>query len=69
MIDAAESLIANPYVTAPNLADGLGLTRQGAQYVISTLERAEVLQRDARQSRPVLYVAGEVLEVLQGEGA
>lgn len=64
-IDAAEGLIANPFVTAPRLADTLGLTRQGAQYVISTLQRAEILQRDDVPTRPTLFVAREVLDVLQ----
>jgi len=64
-VDAAEGLIANPFVSAPRLAEALGLTRQGAKYVISTLERAEILQRDDLTSRPSLYVAREVLDVLQ----
>lgn len=65
VIDAAESLIANPYLTVPRLADTLSLTRQGAQYVVSTLERARIVRRDETPARPALYVAAEVLEVLQ----
>lgn len=64
-IDAAESLIANPFVTAPQLSVALGITRQGALYVISTLERAGIVRRDERGVRSALYVAAEVLDVLE----
>lgn len=64
-IDAAEGLIANPYVTAPRLASILGVTRQGAQYVIGTLERAGLVRPVPTTTRPSLYVAQEVLDVLQ----
>lgn len=64
-IDAAEGLIGNPFVTVPRLAEMLGVTRQGAQYVISSLERARVVEALEGESRPALYVAREVLDVLQ----
>jgi Fic family protein len=64
-IDAAEALIGNPYVTAPQLAGMLGLTRQGAQYVISSLERAGIVVPVVGSARPALFVATDVLEVLQ----
>jgi Fic family protein len=67
-VDAAEGLIGNPYVSAPRLAETLGLTRQGGQYVISTLERAGILESAVGDSRPVLYLANEVLELLQQDG-
>jgi Fic family protein len=67
VIDAAEGLIGNPYVTAPWLAESLGLTRQGAQYVISNLERAEIVVPASANTRPALYVAREVLSVLERE--
>jgi hypothetical protein len=41
------------------------LTRQVAQYVISSLERAGIIVPAAGESRPALYVANEVLSVLQ----
>ena len=63
--DAADRLIGNPFVTAPNLARALGLTRQGAQYVLGTLERAGILTPAKTEFRPALYVAGEVLTTLQ----
>jgi cell filamentation protein, protein adenylyltransferase len=67
-VDAAEGLIGNPYVSAPRLAEALGLTRQGGQYVISTLERAGILAPAVGDSRPALYLANEVLELLQQDG-
>lgn len=64
-VDAAEALIANPYVTAPGLARTLDVTRQGAQYVIASLERAGIVVPVQGDFRPALYVANEVLRVLQ----
>jgi len=63
-VDAAESLIGNPYIAAPRLAEMLGVTRQGAQYVIGTLERAGIVV-PVPNTRPALHVATEVLQVLQ----
>jgi Fic family protein len=64
-IDAAEGLIANPFLTAPRVAQTLGVTRQGAQYVIGSLQRAGIVDVAAGDQRPMLYVARDVLEVLQ----
>lgn len=64
-VDAAEALIANPFVTAPTLSRTLNVTRQGAQYVIASLERAGIVEPVKGESRPALYVANEVLNVLQ----
>lgn len=66
-IDAAESLIGNPYVTVPRLASTLGVSRQGAQYVIRSLERAGIVDQVVMEARPTLYVARSILEVLQGD--
>lgn len=66
-IDAAEGLIANPFVSAPRLAESLGITRQGGQYVLATLERAGILTPVPSDRRPALFVANEVLEALQRE--
>lgn len=64
-VDAAEGLIANPFVTAPHLSRTLDVTRQGAQYVIASLERAGIVEPVKGDFRPALYVANEVLSVLQ----
>ena len=64
-IDAAEGLIANPYVSAPRLAESLGITRQGGQYVLATLAKAGILEPVPGDRRPALFVAREILEVLQ----
>ncbi len=64
-VDAAEALVGNPFVTAPRLAATLGLTRQGAQYVLSTLQRAGIVESVPGGRRPALFVAREVLDVLQ----
>ena len=65
VVDAAEALIGNPFVTAPRLSRTLGVTRQGAQYVISSLQKAGVIEPVRGTSRPALFVATEVLDVLQ----
>jgi Fic family protein len=64
-VDAAEALIGNPFVSAPRLAETLGVTRQGGQYVIRTLERAGIIEPVVGNWRPALHVAPEVLAVLQ----
>jgi Fic family protein len=64
-VDAADALIGNPFVSVPQLAQLLGLTRQGAQYVISSLERAGIVESVPGDTRPALHVAREVLDVLQ----
>lgn len=69
VIDAAEGLIGNPFVAAPRLAEQLGITRQGALHVIATLERAGIVVADARGQRSRLYLAREVLDVLEDESA
>lgn len=63
--DAADALIGNPFVTVPQLVQTLGVTRQGAQYVISSLERAGIVESVPGETRPALHVAREVLDVLQ----
>ena len=68
VVDAAEGLIANPFVTAPSLAADLKITRQGALYVHPTLAKAGIVSEDSR-AHAVLYVAAEVLEVLQADDA
>jgi Fic family protein len=65
VVDAAEALIGNPFVSAPRLAEVLGVTRQGAQYVLSSLQRAGIVTPAPVQGRAALFVAGEVLNVLQ----
>jgi cell filamentation protein, protein adenylyltransferase len=64
-IDAAEGLIGNPFLTAPRLSRLLGVTRQGAQYIITSLEKAAIVQPVPGESRPALFVAPEVLAVLE----
>lgn len=64
-VDAAERLIGNPYVAVSQLAQALGVTRQGAQYIVSALERAGVVTPVPGEQRSALYVARDVLAVLQ----
>jgi len=63
--DASDALIGNPFVTAPRIAETLGVTRQGAQYIIASLERAGILRPEPTDQRPALFVAAEVLDLLQ----
>jgi Fic family protein len=63
--DAAEALVGNPFVSVPQLVQSLGVSRQGAQYVISSLERAGIVESVPGLTRPALYVARAVLDVLQ----
>jgi len=63
--EAAEALVGNPFVSVPQLVQSLDVTRQGAQYVISSLERAGIVESVPGITRPNLYVARAVLDVLQ----
>jgi len=67
-VDAVEGLIGNPYLTVPRVAATMDVTRQGAAHVVDTLERAGILTPVAGSARPTLYVAAEVLAVLQADG-
>jgi ribosomal protein S25 len=51
----------------PRLAAALGVSRQGAQYVIRSLERAGIIDEVVTDARPTLYVARSVLDVLQAD--
>jgi Fic family protein len=64
-VGAAEALIGNPFVTIPQLALQLGVTRQGAQYVLASLRRAGLIEPVEGDFRPALFVARDVLDVLQ----
>ena len=64
-LDVAERLIANPFVAASQLARSLGMSRQGAAYVISGLERAGVVEPAPSSGRAAVYVAREVLDALE----
>lgn len=66
-IDAAEGLIGNPFVTAPRLARELGVSRQGARHVISSLERVGIIDEVTTRARPALFVARSVLDVLEAD--
>jgi Fic family protein len=65
--DAADALIGNPFVTVPGISEALGVTRQGAQHIVASLERAGILRSEPTERRPALFVAPEVLELLQRE--
>lgn len=68
-VEAVEGLVGNPYITVPRLAATMGITRQGAAHVIDTLEKARIVSPVSTTARPNLYVAGEVLAVLQRDDA
>ena len=63
--DAAANLIASPFVTAPRLARDLGVTNQGAQYILGQLRDAGILQSAEIPGKVVVYVADEVVRALE----
>ena len=65
VVDAAERLIGNPFVTAPQLMQALEVTRQGAQYITASMARAGIVVPVEGNARPALFVARDVLQVLQ----
>lgn len=60
-----DPLFTNPYVTIPSAAEYLGLTYAGAQGVVQRLSQAGILTKDSGRWRPTLFVARELLNVLE----
>jgi Fic family protein len=60
-----DQLFTNPYVTIPGAAEHLGLTYAGAQGVVKRLSQAGILEKDSGRWRPTLFVARELLNVLE----
>jgi Fic family protein len=63
--EAAGNLIASPYVTAPRLSRDLGITNQGAQYIIGQLRESGILTSADSPGKVALYVAREVIDALE----
>jgi Fic family protein len=60
-----DQLIANPFTTTTRVADLLDVTSQGAAYVVKQLLDAGILAPAGKVGRARVYVAEEVLEVLE----
>jgi len=59
-----DSLFANPYITAPRAVTTLKITHAGAQGLLRRLVKEGVL-REVPRSWPQLYVADELLQVIE----
>lgn len=64
-VDLVDQLLANPYVTVTRAARFLGISPQGAAYAVSRLVVAGVLREAGMAGAARLYVAQEILDVLE----
>ncbi len=64
-----EVLFRNPYTTATNAAEYLNVSFPTAKSVIATLERANILQEFSKKKRNKIYVAKELLKILESSKA
>lgn len=60
-----DDVFINPYVTVPMAAKSLAVTYPGAQGVIARLESAGILKAEPGKWRPRLYLARDLLNVLE----
>jgi len=60
-----EQLLANPFVTTSRAKEFLGVTLQGAAYVIGQLLRAGIVEETDRRGATRVYVARRILDLLE----
>jgi len=60
----AENLFLNPFITAPQAQEFLGVAHRTANATIRRLEEANVVQRIPEREYPRQYVAWEILRIL-----
>ncbi|MBN1876919.1 MAG: Fic family protein [Anaerolineae bacterium] len=65
MINLAENLFLNPFITAPQAQKFLGVTHRTANMTIGRLEEAHIVQQVPDREHPRQYVAGEILHILE----
>lgn len=63
-----DELFANPFMTAPRASEILGMTPAGARRALARLASAGIV-RVVSDHRPQLYVADEILEILDASEA
>ena len=63
-----DELFANPFITAPRASEILDMTPAGARRVLGRLESAGIV-RIVSNRRPQMYVAEEILEILDAPQA
>ncbi len=60
-----DSLFLNPYITITNAAQYLGVTFPTAQRTIKVLEDAEILKEFSKRKRNRIYVARDLMRILE----
>lgn len=64
-LQLVDQLLANPFITTSRAADFLGVTPQGAAYVIGQLLRAGIVTEADRRGATRVYVARRILDLLE----
>ncbi|HNT77625.1 MAG TPA: Fic family protein [Anaerolineae bacterium] len=60
----AKNLFLNPFITAPQAQEFLGVIYRTANATIERLEEANIVQQVPERGHPRQYVAGEILNIL-----
>jgi len=64
-VELVDQLLANPYLTTTRAARFLNVSPQGAAYAIQRLQDAKIIEPAGQAGAARLYVAREVLDVLE----
>jgi hypothetical protein len=64
LLKLIDELFTSPYLTFGRAQRVLGITPRGAALNVLKLEQAGVLRRVAKTTRPILFVAPKILEVI-----
>jgi len=64
-VELVDQLLANPYVTTSRAVRFLKVSQQGAAYAIQRLVDADIVRAEGQAGAARLYVAREVLDVLE----
>jgi len=68
-VELVDQLLANPYLTTSRAIHFLNVSQQGAAYAIQRLVHAGIVQPEGQVGAARLYVAKEVLDVLEAPSA
>jgi Fic family protein len=68
-VELVDQLLANPYMTTSRAAGFLHISLQGASYAINRLVDAKILEPSGRTGAARVFLAREVLEVLEAPQA
>lgn len=63
--DLLDELVGSPAVTIPRVTEMLGITHRAASQIVEKLVKAKILEEVTRRSRGRVYVASEVVKIIE----